>query len=280
MAIRNIRSLRLKSVFSVGMVACVLSGLLTSYAQAAQESENSMGIDWNQDGLKIVFVIAVIYVLVRIFLRKRRSEVNRSQVPPQDLSDSAEKTGSLQDSSNASSYRSDDAFGGIRQNSTGQQPSSREQRAQAAWGVLMDQNNASPQNAGHNSGDLTTQEASNSIPAVSGTVEEEFLRGAKLLYARIYDDMDNNDVDDIRNFVTDNGLSQIQSIIARREIPGTTDLLLVNAEVCQLDTNQAAVQFITLMRRPGQANPEEVRETWRFTRSDPSHTWMVDSVEQ
>ena len=265
----RIRSLYKKSIFLACAAYCLAAGTLAAYAEPVQEVEGGSGIDWSQNGLKIVLVAAAVYILARAFSRRRRSDVNRPQDPQRSGSDN----NLFQSSSGTGRAADDDVFGGKEQQSA-PRASRRERQAQAAWGGLMGGGTSR-----ETSGALATQNSVNQGPMESGNPEEEFMRGAKLLYSRIYEDMDNNDLDDIRNFATERGISQIKEIMARRENQGTTDLRLVNGEILRLGATEAAVRFKTLMRRPGQTDPREVSETWRFTRPDPNRTWMVDSFE-
>lgn len=273
MVTHSIHLLYKKSVFFACTAYCSLSGTLTAYAQAVQEIENDTGIDWSHDGLKIIFVVAAVYILARAFSRKRKSDSVQPQAQQRKT-----QASSFQTASNTDSNDSENTFGSNKPKDTTPQASPRERQAQAAWGSLMTQTPDKPSR--ETAGALTAQSTINGSVAEPGTSEDEFIRGAKVLYSRIYEDMDNNDLDDIRNFATKNGLDQIQELMKRRESPGTTDILLVNAEILKLDATAAAVRFNTLMRSPGQSAPKNISETWHFTRENPNQTWMVDSFEQ
>ena len=273
MVICSIRSLCKKSAFFFCSAYCAASGALAAYAEPAQEFENSSGIDWSQHGFKLIFIAAGIYILVRAFSRRRKTHTDRSQ--PWSGPAAEKKDDSPQHSFEAETTFENTGFD-KKPYDAGKPLSPREQRARAAWGVLMTRDAGSRQTAGA----LETQGDAAAAFTESGTPEEEFIRGAKLLYSRIYEDMDANDLEDIRNFATDNGFSQIQTLMERKDHAGATDLLLVNAHIRQLDETAAVVQFNTLMRKPGQTAPKEIQEVWRFTRANPNQTWMVDSLEQ
>jgi predicted lipid-binding transport protein (Tim44 family) len=114
---------------------------------------------------------------------------------------------------------------------------------------------------------------------------EEFLRGAKMAYARLQASWDKRDLEDIAHFATSAVLERIREDMAAAPSPGATELLLVNARLlCVEKTNEeerAEVFFDVLMREsPDQLAPASVKEIWHFLRSDADGNWKLDGIQQ
>ncbi|MDR2055951.1 MAG: 39S ribosomal protein L45 [Desulfovibrio sp.] len=114
---------------------------------------------------------------------------------------------------------------------------------------------------------------------------EEFLRGAKMAYARLQASWDKRDLEDIAHFATPAVLEKIREDLAAAPSPGTTELLLVNAQLLHAEKTggeeRAEVLFDVLMREsPEQPAPASVKEIWHFLRRGADGTWKLDGIQQ
>lgn len=120
-----------------------------------------------------------------------------------------------------------------------------------------------------------------------GFDSEEFLAGAKAAYTRMQASWDKRDLDDLRQFTSPEVFSEIQSQAAADPVPGTTEILLLEAKLLEVKTvgNQtiATVLFDTMLREDSATTPaEQVREAWHFSRYETGgHThWVVEGIQQ
>ena len=133
-------------------------------------------------------------------------------------------------------------------------------------------------------GSSPSYQASSRVPA--GFDEEEFLRGAKAAYTRLNASWDKRDLNDIAQFSTPAFLAELRKQAEGDKIPGTTEIMLVNASIVEVSTigNEeiAQVYFDVLLREdPSQDAPTEVREVWHFVRpADGQGTWKLDGIQQ
>jgi predicted lipid-binding transport protein (Tim44 family) len=122
------------------------------------------------------------------------------------------------------------------------------------------------------------------VPA--GFNQEEFLRGAKMLYQRMNDSWDKRDLDDISEFSTHPFMAEIRQQAAESPHPEKTDILLVSASllsvIAEAGRETASVYFnVTLREDPGQDAPIQVREVWHFVRAAHSReNWKLDGIQQ
>ena len=116
--------------------------------------------------------------------------------------------------------------------------------------------------------------------------EEEFLKGAKMLYARLQHSWDIRDLDDIAQFATPAVLHEITRQAQADPAPSRTDLLLVNADLISVaaegNEEVASVYFDVLMREdPREQTGSQVREIWHFCRElSPGAGWKLDGIQQ
>jgi predicted lipid-binding transport protein (Tim44 family) len=116
---------------------------------------------------------------------------------------------------------------------------------------------------------------------------EEFLKGAKLIYARLQASWDRRDLEDIRTFTSPEVLAEIRRQAEEDPQPGRTEILLVNArllEVRQIDDRQVASVHYEVMMREGPEDrlAKQVREIWHFSRdaaAADSH-WVLEGLQQ
>lgn len=123
------------------------------------------------------------------------------------------------------------------------------------------------------------------IPA--GFDAEEFLAGAKTLFARLQRAWSARDLADIAAFATPVFMEDVRRQAAEDPKPSPTDVLLVDARLLEVrrqgPVTIASAYFDTLLREDPKADkPEQVREVWHFTRRDdiPGDAWRLDAIQQ
>ena len=121
---------------------------------------------------------------------------------------------------------------------------------------------------------------------LAGFDQEDFLRGAKMLYTRLQESWDKRDVDDIATFTTQAILSEVKAQAQADPGPSQTEILLVNASLISAvrDGNDDVVTvfFDVLLRENQDADtPSQVRELCHFIRpSDATQSWRLDGIQQ
>ena len=116
---------------------------------------------------------------------------------------------------------------------------------------------------------------------------EEFIQGAKAIYARLQASWDKRDLEDIRSFASPEVFAEIRQQAEDDPQPGKTQLLLVNArllEVRQVDGREIAAVLYEVMMREGteERQAKQVREIWHFGRDAAaagSH-WVLEGIQQ
>ncbi len=156
---------------------------------------------------------------------------------------------------------------------------------QGGWGESQwDRLRAAPA-SGHTGGQTDGQPS----PAINvpGFNEEEFLRGAKMVYTRLQGSWDARDLEDIREFTSPEVYAEIASQAAQDPTPSKTEILLVNARLLEVKPQGeqvlATVYFDVLMREDKAKDaPEQVREVWHFRREspDPKSSWKLEGIQQ
>lgn len=136
------------------------------------------------------------------------------------------------------------------------------------------------------SGGSASQAAAPAGPSVPlGFDVEEFLRGAKLAFNRLQASWDKRDINDIAQFTSDAVLKEVKAQFETDPTPGTTEVLLVNAQLLSVTEEEgqqtATVYFDVLLRETPRTDTTQVREVWHFVR--PIHgtsTWKLDGIQQ
>jgi predicted lipid-binding transport protein (Tim44 family) len=115
---------------------------------------------------------------------------------------------------------------------------------------------------------------------------DEFLKGAKVIYARLQASWDKRDLDDIRQFTSPEVCTEIEHQAQKDPTPGQTELLLINPrilEVREVD-NQTVVSvfYDVMMRENGAEMAKQVREVWHFNRDarKPETFWVLEGIQQ
>jgi len=116
---------------------------------------------------------------------------------------------------------------------------------------------------------------------------EEFLEGAKTVYARLQHSWDRRDLNDIALFTTPEVLAELKRQAAADPSPSKTELLLVNARLLEFREEDkdtvASVLFDVLMREDvSEEHPKQVREVWHFSRptGDLAANWRLEGIQQ
>lgn len=150
-----------------------------------------------------------------------------------------------------------------------------ESNARSAWDHLSSKSSgAAPQQ----------EESVGAIPADFD--QEDFLKGAKAMYNRLQNSWDERNLDDIRQFTTEDVYKEIAEQAADDPGPSKTEVLLVNARILEVKNESgqmvATVYYDVLMREDlNQSQPSQVREVWHFAKdSSPQGVWKLDGIQQ
>lgn len=113
---------------------------------------------------------------------------------------------------------------------------------------------------------------------------EEFLAGAKQLYVRMQESWDLRDIEDIKQFTSPIMHKDIEEQFKEDPNPSKTQIILINANVLEVkqegDYEQVAVLFDVLMKEAENADNEQVREIWNFSRNKAQNgTWILDGIQ-
>lgn len=151
-------------------------------------------------------------------------------------------------------------------------------RAQSSWDALR----SKP--AGETAGPAP-QGAPEPAAKAAAPGDDEFLAGAKAMFARIRESWGEGDLEDLRQFVTDRCLAEFTARAGRETPPGRTDVILVEAEILDRSQDQGReavrVRYKALVREAAVGDvAREVIEDWTFLRdtADPAATWRLDAV--
>lgn len=151
------------------------------------------------------------------------------------------------------------------------QPMQRQNDAASLWGAISNKS--------------SVQEAAPAAPVLpAGFDGEEFLRGAKMAFTRLQMSWDKRDLDDIAQFASDAVMHEIRAQFKDDPTPGTTEILLVNAQLLSVsgEANEqtATVFFDVLLREAPNTDTRQVREVWHFTRPVEGGSWKLDGIQQ
>ncbi len=133
-----------------------------------------------------------------------------------------------------------------------------------------------------------TLEAAPVTPLVvpAGFDAAAFLAGARIAFGDLQKAWDARDLSVIRSLSTDTMFSELQERIKVLAADNRTDILKVEAELLEVrevgDSLEAVVLFDTLMREETDAQAQQVREVWHFTKLVASQTpkWYLDGIQQ
>jgi predicted lipid-binding transport protein (Tim44 family) len=212
--------------------------------------------------MDIVIIGLAIYLLLKIFGRKRTTDKTMPPYP-----------GKSEQPSIPPGLFSNYKYDPMGQN--GQKTD----RPASLGGFNWDMLASRPQNA-------TTPAAPSAANIPLSFDQQEFLRGAKMAYQRLNESWDKRDVDDISRFATQSFMQEINKRVKEDPQPSVTEIMLVNASLIGLKTENiketATVLFDVLLREnAGQPTPSSVKEVWHFTRAaNSAETWKLDGIQQ
>lgn len=123
------------------------------------------------------------------------------------------------------------------------------------------------------------------IPA--GFDQEDFLKGAKAMYARLQDAWNRRDLEDIRQFTSPEVWQEINRQAEEDPTSSRTDILLVNARLLEVKNvdgrTVGSVHYDVLLREnSGKDEPTQVQEVWHFSQeeSTPGSFWILEGIQQ
>lgn len=248
----------------------VLSTLFTfalmffSHAVAFAENQtDSAQTTGGQIGLvDIVIIGLVVFLLIRVLLRKRNAD------NPDKPKYSPKLPTSRNDTTNIENLPPTG-----HQKPTDEGLANQERQARATWDYLSSHDNQ--QNASANPGQPAT--------ASFTPDNNDFLRGAKMLAGRYYEAWDTRDLEDLAPFITPAMHETLKLRAQYDPTPQTTELLLVDAKLISMKTEKgqevATVQFDNLIRENSAKQPKNTHEIWVFMQpEDGSSTWRLDSI--
>lgn len=268
---------------SMGRAKYIFIGLWTqmsffpftsAWAQSMEAGTPGGGFSLQRDGIKIVLILALAYILVRLFnsLRKKRTSGTVGTPFPTPRSDTRDAASTQSPTPSSDMPGASSRTPSPEKTDASTPPLSREQRAKAAWEMLMQPSAAA---------DVLKR---NTLAPGAEPHEEggELIQGAKLLYARIYEDINTEDTKDLEDFATPEIAEALEKANRERKasgIQGRYDLLFVEAREVSLDDTSAEIRFSTKMRLPGQETSKEVTENWKFIRNSPSDLWRLSAMD-
>ncbi|GFM36333.1 Tim44 domain-containing protein [Desulfovibrio psychrotolerans] len=122
------------------------------------------------------------------------------------------------------------------------------------------------------------------LPA--GFDPDEFLQGAKAIYVRLQSSWDKRDIDDIRQFTSDEVYEEIARQATEDPTPGKTELLLITPQLIEArEVGQqiiATVLYDVMLREDGDTHSRQDRELWHFSRDRdrPEDFWVLEGIQQ
>ena len=126
--------------------------------------------------------------------------------------------------------------------------------------------------------------AASRLPA--GFDAASFLRGAKMNFVKLQLANDQSQLDEIREFTTDDLFAELERDIAERRGNGQqTDVEALDAQLVDLategDRHWASVRFSGRVRETRGADPVEFAEVWNLVKpADGSSGWLLAGIQQ
>ena len=161
-------------------------------------------------------------------------------------------------------------------------------RAAETWGMLRSKpgensKGVPPSSSGSEQGELLDHAPG--IPP--GFDTEDFLKGAKLIFARLQESWGARDVEDLEQLTSPSVFAEIKRQVQEDPAPSPIQVLLIDARIQEVTQEggllTASVFYDALMSEEAdQAHPRQVREIWHFSKSadDPKSTWLLDEIQQ
>ncbi len=120
-----------------------------------------------------------------------------------------------------------------------------------------------------------------------GLNEQEFLTGAKALYTRLQASWDRRDIDDIRQFTSQEVHEEIARQVTLDPAQGRTEILMVEARVLEARATGTetviSVLFDAMLREDDANAPaEQIREVWHIRRDESASApqWTLEGIQQ
>jgi predicted lipid-binding transport protein (Tim44 family) len=131
---------------------------------------------------------------------------------------------------------------------------------------------------------LSMQATASQLPA--GFDASSFLRGAKMNFMKLQAANDRGQVDDLREFTTDEMFEELKKDIAQRgSASQQTDVEGLNADLLEVategDRHWASVRFSGLVREAPGATPAGFEEVWNLVKpANGSSGWLLAGIQQ
>ncbi len=241
--------------------------------------------------MDVVVVALVIYVLFKIFTRKRPT-------PPPSPYESDQKSSQQQRTHNNRANTNSPEYIDPEKQDEREQLETAYRAAESMWQRMETpqqgssrQNQQPPVGFGNSNTnqtyDVNTAPSSVQATGVKGFDEEDFLRGAKLFYGKLQEAWDRRDLEEIRPYTTAEVFQELSRQAKQDPKPGQTDILLVKAKLADIQHNDGetlcAVQYDAMIRESRtQEDTTNVKEIWNFVRNEttPNALWLLAGIEQ
>jgi len=134
------------------------------------------------------------------------------------------------------------------------------------------------------SGSVAAPVAAANIPADFPV--ESFLRSAKTSFIRLQAANDRKDLNDIREYTTPEMFAEVSMQLKERgDAPQTTDVVAVNAELLEVNTeNDFAIASVRMsgQLRENNGAPENFDEIWHVQKNlkDDKSVWLLSGIQQ
>jgi predicted lipid-binding transport protein (Tim44 family) len=161
-------------------------------------------------------------------------------------------------------------------------------RAAETWGMLRSkpgQGNPEAPASSPDSGQDQPLAPASDIPPDFDT--EDFLKGAKLVFARLQESWGARDVEDLEQLTSPAVFAEIKRQVEADPNPTTIQILLIDAQLQEVKQEDgvltASVYYDVLMSdEEDQRHPRQVKEIWHFSKddADPKSTWLLDGIQQ
>lgn len=120
---------------------------------------------------------------------------------------------------------------------------------------------------------------------IPGFDSEAFLRAARTNFVKLQVANDMGQLDEIRDFTTDEMFEEARKDFAARRAPQQTDVTSLNAELLELategDRHWASVRFSGMVREAPGTPPVGFEEVWNLVKpSDGSSGWLLAGIQQ
>lgn len=166
-------------------------------------------------------------------------------------------------------------------------------QARATWDALRNRQPESAPEQGNAeqpaaSGLAGSRQVASGVSVPKNFDVEDFLGGARALYARLQHSWAARDVDDLEPFVSESMLRILREQSALDPQPGEVQILLVTAVLSGFSgeggNERVSVTFDAVIHdgpENDKTEPANVRELWHFVRgSATGGTWRLDGIEQ